>query len=241
MVNNNIYFSTASGTPSVYLLSGLPTTAVVPTAAIVLGTGASPFGMAFNSSETIAYVADDRTTSAGGIMKFVYSGGAWGTSPAYTLSVADPANTATANGARSVIADFAGTDPILYAVTQDNRLVKIVDNSAGATATTLATGPSNAFFRSVIFAPKAPKIPQAVPQVSTTASIAIYPNPVNNVVNIQASVAVDIVISDMQGNTVASMKNAAQIDMTHMASGLYFMTHSDKQGNILIHKKIIKN
>ncbi len=147
--NGKLYFTTSSGTPRFLRINSQPTTATVADTLITLGIGASPYGFAINSSESVIYIADDRTTSAGGIQKWTLNGTTW--SLTYTLNVG------SGLGARSVIADWSTTAPTLYAVTTaiGGSLVKMVDSNATAVPLTLATGTATAIIRSVAFVPRA--------------------------------------------------------------------------------------
>ncbi|RYZ17326.1 MAG: DUF3616 domain-containing protein, partial [Sphingobacteriales bacterium] len=119
--NGNLYYTTASGTGGLYKISGLPISTTAAANLIATGTGSSPYGFAVNAAETIVYIADDRTNGNGGIQKWVYSAGSWGTAPAYTLAAAS--NT----GVRGLAVDFSGAFPVLYATTTDNKLVSFID------------------------------------------------------------------------------------------------------------------
>jgi hypothetical protein len=171
--NGNLYFSTGSSTLGIYKISGLPTIATAATSIIATGTGSSPYAFAVNPSETVVYVADDRTNGNGGIQKWVYSGGAWGTTPAYTLL----AGSTTAIGARGLAVDFSGTYATIYATTTDNKLIKIVDSNSTAALTVLATAPANTSFHSVMFAPKAactaPSLATAVTNITCSGNGAV--------------------------------------------------------------------
>ena len=96
----------------------------------------------------MVYVADDRTTAGGGIQQWSYN------TTTSTWTWVDTLSVGTAAGARGVTVDWSGTYPVVYAVTTDNRLVKIIDtNTSVTTYVTLATAPTNTAFRSVVFAP----------------------------------------------------------------------------------------
>ena len=150
--NGTLYYSTGSGTRGIYAFSGIPTSAA--TASLLFGNGSSssPYDFAFNPAGTIAYVADDNLPSAGGgIEKWTNNAGVWGL--AYTLSVGGLGST---NGARQLTVNFSGVNPIIYATTSEsvsNRLVRIEDTGASATALTLTTAPANEMFRGVDFVP----------------------------------------------------------------------------------------
>jgi autotransporter-associated beta strand protein len=161
LTNGSLFASTASSSFNgagsslgIYQIG----TAIAPTSApaaseivniINTGTGSSPYGFQFNSSMTIAYVADDRATASGGIQKWISDGsGTW--TLAYTLG------TGAANvGARSLAVDWSNpSEPKIYATTSEasnapNRLIAITDTGASSAAMTLATAASNTVLRGV--------------------------------------------------------------------------------------------
>jgi len=145
--NGQLFFSTGSGTIGIYAVgTGLPiTTGQLSTSVVATGTGASPYAFAFNSTTDICYIADDRTTAAGGIQKWTKSGTTWSLS--YTLSIGSGA------GARGLTVNWSGTYPVLYAITTANKLVTITDAGSGSPATVLATAGTNTAFRGVAFTP----------------------------------------------------------------------------------------
>ncbi|MFY8077657.1 MAG: putative metal-binding motif-containing protein, partial [Flavobacteriales bacterium] len=109
----------------------------------------------FNSAETICYIADSRTTGAGGVQKWVNTAGTWAL--AYTMSVG------ASTGAYGVVVDFyAGANPRIYATvsnTSGTQVLYFDDN--GTTTPTLnviSTLLSTTFkaYRSVAFAPCTP-------------------------------------------------------------------------------------
>ncbi|MBM4063578.1 MAG: hypothetical protein FJ265_21135 [Planctomycetes bacterium] len=125
--------------------AGLPTTAGqilallpgFPTAT------ASPYDFCFADPDTV-YVADDRTSGAGGIQKWTYAASTW--TLQYTLS---PSAT---TGCRGLTADLTGGTVQLYATTTANALVAVTDTgSAPGVFTTLTTGSANVALRGVRF------------------------------------------------------------------------------------------
>jgi hypothetical protein len=153
--NGNLYLSTGSGSPGIYKVgNGFPLSAPQTCSLIINTSGsgintASPFAFYFNNTQTICYVADDRTPiNGGGIQKWVNAAGTW--TLAYTLS------TGGSFGARAVVADFSGNNPKVYATTSEgsaNRLIAILDQGVASTATALATASFNTIFRGLAFAP----------------------------------------------------------------------------------------
>jgi hypothetical protein len=147
IVNGSLVFSTQSGTAGLYSLGGLPETTAAASLLFATGSSSSPEDFALNTSTNLAYVADD--SSAGGIQRWQFSGGAW--TKAYVLG-----SGAAGIGARSLTVNFSGANPVIYAVTAEtaaNRLIAITDTGAGAAAVTLASCPPNELFRAVKFAP----------------------------------------------------------------------------------------
>ena len=155
--SNNLYFSTGSGIQGIYKIgNNYPLTVGQSTSVIisVVGTGTgtpSPYAFYFNPTQTICYVADDRSiTNGGGFQKWVNAAGSW--TLAYTLNTGSNSIV----GARGVIADFSGANPIVFGTTADaanNRIVRIVDAGSNSTATTIVTSTTNAIFRGIAFSP----------------------------------------------------------------------------------------
>jgi hypothetical protein len=165
IVLGNLTYSTSSGTNrGIYQITGTPITGP-QTATLVVNTGSSssPFQYAANFASNVVYIADDRSTATGGgIQKWVFSG-SW--TLAYTLDCGNSV------GARGLIADFSGTNPVLYVTTADgtnNRLIKFTDAGAGSPFTLLATAPNNTAFRGLAFSPNS--TPPPTPTVSLSVS-----------------------------------------------------------------------
>ncbi|MBL7942933.1 MAG: putative metal-binding motif-containing protein, partial [Flavobacteriales bacterium] len=153
--NGQLYYSTGSGSNrGVYKVgNGTPVTSgTTSTVFVNAGGSASPYQFAFNSNTTVCYIADDRAVaSGGGIQKWVFSAGTWSLS--YTLGT----GAGSTVGARGLIVDFSGANPVIYATTAEaslNRLIKITDTGAGSSASTLATATANTIFRGLSFAPQ---------------------------------------------------------------------------------------
>lgn len=166
--NGQLYCSSqvASGTPAdigVYSVgTGTPLTNGQMIATVInTGTGSQPAQFYFNTAGTICYVADQRNTANGGIQKWIQNTSAW--TLAYTLATGT-----TAVGATGVAVDFFGTNPLVYATTNEsntNRLIAINDVGATATATTLAiASTTGTVFKGLAFSPC------SAPTVSATSS-----------------------------------------------------------------------
>ena len=68
--------------------------------------------------------------------------------------------------------------------------------------------------------------------------LLIYPNPVKDILTIKGSSEVDVDIYDMVGNLVVSKKDAKQIDMTKLSSGIYNMNILYK--GVKLNQKVVK-
>jgi hypothetical protein len=150
----NLYITAASGAYDgvAQVGTGLPTTSGQTTTALngfPTATGPSSYAFAMKPSGDVLYVADDRTTGAGGIQKWTLSAGTW--TLQYTLAV----NATT--GARGLTVNWNTPNPTIYATANNssgNTLVSVVDQgSAPGTFTTLATAVTNTQFRGVTFTP----------------------------------------------------------------------------------------
>jgi hypothetical protein len=164
VVNGGLVFSTQSGVPGLYSLSGLPYTTTLTNLLFATGLSSSPEDFAINAENNLAYVADD--SSAGGIQCWQFSGGTW--SHAYTLG-----SGVSGVGVRSLTVAFSGNYPVIYAITAEaanNRLISINDTGPGSLAVTLASCPSNEWFRAVKFAPALTSLP--APELSAPTLVA---------------------------------------------------------------------
>jgi len=157
LFNGNIYFTEATSGIGVMGFSGSPTSAAAPTMKINTqntGSGtASPKGFVFNPGMTIAYVADNRAASSGGgIQRFNWNGSSW----VYAYTLAD--NLTSSAEVDDVIANFSGTNPVIYAITGEttgNHIITTTDTGAGAGANfkSVEYAPSGDAFRGIVFAP----------------------------------------------------------------------------------------
>ena len=79
-----------------------------------------------------------------------------------------------------------------------------------------------------------------VKNTNSANAVSIYPNPVKATLNISSSVAVNAIISDMEGRTMLSQQNAKQIDISTLANGVYMISLFDQEGHKLTTEKFIK-
>lgn len=161
--NGQVYYSTQKSGPvnsssqlGIFALgTGLPTSGTV-TVSQIINTGSTiALDFSFNPTGDVCYIAVNLNTAAGGIQKWTRSGSVW--SLAYTLG------TGVSNiGAYGIVVDYSGTFPVIYATTFEsagNRVIKITDNGAGATATTIVAATTNVFYKGISFAPVASGLP----------------------------------------------------------------------------------
>jgi MYXO-CTERM domain-containing protein len=118
----------------------------------------------------LAYLADDRTATGGGLQKWMLVGGTWTQSWSRlvnaTGTLSDTAGTGFA-GIRGLTGTWDAVNGAqLYATTTEannNRLISIVDNGSTPTlATNLASAGTNYVFRGVAFTPGAIPAPGAL-------------------------------------------------------------------------------
>lgn len=169
IINNQLYYTTGSGTKGLYKVgTGLPTTTGQTSTNIITSTG-SPYNFDGNTAGNIIYIADDGAISAGGgIQRWSNNGSAW------TLDYTLKTGTGSIVGARDLLVDWSGAQPIIYAITAEasaNRLIKIVDTNATSAVTVLATAPATTGYRGIAFAPI--PVVETLPTVSTTSASSI--------------------------------------------------------------------
>ncbi len=73
------------------------------------------------------------------------------------------------------------------------------------------------------------------------ASFSVYPNPVKDVLNISNSINAGInsvIITDINGRTVKQSNNVAQINISDLNAGIYFVNINSNKGSLT--KKIVK-
>jgi hypothetical protein len=168
--NNQLYVSSGSagflGVSTVG--SGTPTTAGQTTTLVIDGgTGASTYGFVLfdtdnNGSVDRAYLADDRTSTGGGLRRFDFNGSVWTNNYSLLFNTTSSALVSTAGagilGIRGLTGTWNAGTATLYATTTEtsnNKLVAVTDTGVAPTAfTTVATaGGANYVFRGVTLSP----------------------------------------------------------------------------------------
>ena len=147
----SIYVSGATSSGPLYGVAQVTAGATTQLNGFPTVAGPSSYGFYFLNAATL-YVADDRTTSAGGIQKWVNFGGVWSLSQTFNIPSASGTGFAGARGLAGspfFDEDAGSTFAELYAVTTDNRIVTLTDNQPGATFTVIDTGTTGKVFRGV--------------------------------------------------------------------------------------------
>jgi MYXO-CTERM domain-containing protein len=164
-----LYASSAASTGNgIFAVGSGLTTSAGQTSTLVInaGTNASTYGFVMfdtnnDSTMDLAYLADDRTATGGGLQKWMLVSGTW-TQSWSRLVNATGTLSGTAGTGFVGIRGLTGTwDAVngaqLYATTTEsnnNRLISIVDNGSTPTlATNLASAGTNYVFRGVAFTP----------------------------------------------------------------------------------------
>jgi hypothetical protein len=157
-LGGNLCFSTGSGTAGLYRIAGTPRQSNgAPALVLSAAAASSPYGFAFNTNFTTAYVADDTLAGQGGVQRWDMASGSWSLSYVFYAL--------TNVGARGLAVDFSGAVPLIYATTTEastNRLVAIADAGPNSPAVALATAGANQVFRGVAFTPVTPSAPRFV-------------------------------------------------------------------------------
>ncbi len=71
--------------------------------------------------------------------------------------------------------------------------------------------------------------------------IKIYPNPASAVLHVSSPVKVNLTLSGVDGRTIMQQNDAADVNISSLASGIYFIKVCDKAGQVLKTEKLIKN
>lgn len=75
---------------------------------------------------------------------------------------------------------------------------------------------------------------------AVSGSIKIYPNPVVNELHINSPIVVNAKLTDVTGRVVLQQQNATKLETSTLAEGMYLLTLTDKEGNLIKVSKINK-
>lgn len=81
--------------------------------------------------------------------------------------------------------------------------------------------------------------PTAVENVNNI-DVSIFPNPANQTVHIACPVAARVVITGVDGKVLINMPDTKEINVAHLADGLYMISVFDTSNNLLKTEKLIK-
>ena len=185
--NGNLYYSTGSGTTGIYQVgTGLPDLSGQTATLIFAATSPSGFVLFDTNGDgtaDLAYVADDGTTTGGGLKKYTYNSGTSSWSNTWSLLVnASNQLQATAGtgytGIRGLTGTYSGGVVTLYATTTEtanNRIIQITDSgSTPSSATAVASAGANYVFRGVDFGPASAATPTITAVTLTNALTNTY-------------------------------------------------------------------
>ncbi len=142
---------------------------------------------------------------------------------------------------------YAPNDPSIayfdYASISGNSTGNLEVVSASSSATIFALGYSNSgsclALNSATVDYGCPKT-SGINNVENSEEVAFYPNPTTDVVNVKANEAVNVTINSIDGKTLVQQKNAKRINISNLASGVYFIHAYDSKNVLLKTEKLIK-
>lgn len=80
-----------------------------------------------------------------------------------------------------------------------------------------------------------------IDNVQLAAAIKIYPNPTTGILKIESPVALNASLTDITGRVVFAPSEAKEIDLSNFAEGLYILSLTDKDGNLVKIEKVTKS
>lgn len=169
VAGGNLIYSDVGVSPiGLYACAGVPQTTV--TASLVIAETNQPMDFAFSPDLKTVYIADNgafggTNVPTGGVQRWDSNGGSGPDGfPGYSYSYTLQMGVGSTIGARALTVDFSAastwgrgvTGAKIYVTTAEtfgNRLLRILDNGAGSSATLLATAPANEMLCGVRFGP----------------------------------------------------------------------------------------
>jgi hypothetical protein len=82
--------------------------------------------------------------------------------------------------------------------------------------------------------------PTGINDVNVADNIQLYPNPVENTLNIDANEVVNVTIFNIDGKKLMEQKNAKSINVNSLVSGMYLIQVSNQNNMLLKTEKFIK-
>lgn len=83
-------------------------------------------------------------------------------------------------------------------------------------------------------------IPTSIASMNVHPEIRIYPNPVTDVLVIDAPYKVAVTIRSIDGKTLQQLYDVKDVDMSRYASGLYFVRLTNEAGVMICERKLVK-
>ncbi|WP_133162748.1 DUF7948 domain-containing protein [Flavipsychrobacter stenotrophus] len=191
--NGQLYTSSVVPSPGIYQVGTGTPTAAATSILITSGGGSSPYAFMISPDSKTMYVADD----VAGIQKFTKTGGTYN----FSYNV-------TTTACRGLTADFTVVPYIIYATTAAtpvNTVIKVADNGAGSSVTTLAAGTAAVKFKGVVLAPssKAGITTNATTLCSGNPdTVTFYGNPGSVINYTRNGVAASIIINSTGGGFI---------------------------------------
>ncbi len=80
----------------------------------------------------------------------------------------------------------------------------------------------------------------SVAQHTGANQVKVYPNPAQNIIHIQAPYPVHVQLKSIEGKLVLQQQSVKSIDISGVASGMYLLSITDKEGKVIHTEKLIK-
>ena len=84
-------------------------------------------------------------------------------------------------------------------------------------------------------------VPNGVNNTQLAKSIRYYPNPVKDILNVDAAINIGLRVTDMMGKTILHLENVKQVDLNKLPAGYYYLQFSDDKGKLVKTGRILKN
>jgi hypothetical protein len=79
----------------------------------------------------------------------------------------------------------------------------------------------------------------SVHELSIPDQIQIFPNPAKDFIHIKSPAALNLTVCNLEGRTIFTASNAAQVDVSELPTGMYFLRMYDIKGQLLKVDKLI--